>query len=123
MAASVTSATQRFKRRGLNVQQKTNIRIAKEALLRGINRTNQTKRVSTMSDDNIARMRPRLVLFKEGCRYLGYGKSKAYALIAEGKIKAFRMGSKTMLDLDSIDQYHASLPQLEPGEVGEIKSS
>jgi excisionase family DNA binding protein len=55
----------------------------------------------------------RLVEFKDGCRYGKFGKTKAYELIAQERIRAYKMGGKTMIDLDSVDEYHASLPRLE----------
>jgi Helix-turn-helix domain len=62
----------------------------------------------------VALGRPRLLLFKEACRYGGFGKSKAYALIREGKIAAFKMDKRTMIDVASIDAFHASLPPANP---------
>jgi excisionase family DNA binding protein len=56
----------------------------------------------------------RLVEFKDGCRYGKFGKTKAYELIAQERIRAYKMGGKTMIDLDSVDEYHASLPRVEP---------
>lgn len=55
----------------------------------------------------------RLVEFKDGCRYGKFGKTKAYELIAQQRIRAYKMGGKTMIDLDSVDEYHASLPRVE----------
>ena len=63
--------------------------------------------------ENDSNKRRRLVEFKEGCRYGKFGKTKAYELIAHGRIKAYKMGGKTMIDLDSVDEYHTSLPRLE----------
>ena len=40
-------------------------------------------------------------------------RTKAYELIAHERIKAYKMGGKTMIDLDSVDEYHASLPWVE----------
>ena len=37
----------------------------------------------------------------------GFGKTKAYALIDQGKIIAYKMDGKTMIDADSIDAYHS----------------
>jgi excisionase family DNA binding protein len=54
----------------------------------------------------------RLVEFKDGCRYGKFGKTKAYELIAEERIRAYKMGGKTLIDLDSVDEYHASLPRV-----------
>jgi excisionase family DNA binding protein len=66
----------------------------------------------TMTDNDNNRKR-RLVEFKEGCRYGKFGKTKAYELIAQERIRAYKMGGKTMIDLDSVDEYHASLPRVE----------
>ena len=63
--------------------------------------------------DNDNNKRRRLVEFKDGCRYGKFGKTKAYELIAHESIRAFKMGGKTMIDLDSVDEYHASLPRVE----------
>ena len=65
---------------------------------------------NTVDIDNRQR---RLVEFKDGCRYGKFGKTKAYELIAQERIKAYKMGGKTMIDLDSVDEYHASLPRVE----------
>jgi excisionase family DNA binding protein len=66
----------------------------------------------TMADNPNSKQR-RLVEFKAGCRYGKFGKTKAYELIAQKRIRAYKMGGKTMIDLDSVDEYHASLPSVE----------
>ena len=66
----------------------------------------------TMTDNDNNKQR-RLVEFKDGCRYGKFGKTKAYELIAQERIRAYKMGGKTMIDLDSLDEYHASLPRVE----------
>ena len=63
--------------------------------------------------DNGNNKQRRLVAFKDGCRYGKFGKTKAYELIAQERIRAYKMGGKTLIDLDSIDEYHASLPLVE----------
>jgi excisionase family DNA binding protein len=63
--------------------------------------------------DNDNNKRRRLVEFKDGCRYGKFGKTKAYELIAHDRIRAYKMGGKTLIDLDSVDEYHASLPRVE----------
>jgi excisionase family DNA binding protein len=63
--------------------------------------------------DNENKKQRRLVEFKGGCRYGKFGKTKAYELIAQEQIRAYKMGGKTMIDLDSVDEYHASLPRVE----------
>ncbi|WLB28652.1 hypothetical protein QIH85_43980 [Bradyrhizobium japonicum] len=69
-------------------------------------------RAGTMVDNDKSKRR-RLVEFKNGCRYGKFGKTKAYELIAHERIRAYKMGGKTMIDLDSVDEYHASLPRVE----------
>jgi excisionase family DNA binding protein len=66
----------------------------------------------TMTDNDNNKQR-RLVGFKDGCRYGKFGKTKAYELIAQERIRAYKMGGKTMIDLNSVDEYHASLPRVE----------
>jgi hypothetical protein len=63
--------------------------------------------------DNDNNDRRRLVKFKDGCRYGKFGKTKAYELTAHERIRAYKMEGKTMIDLDSVDEYHASLPRVE----------
>jgi len=63
--------------------------------------------------DNDNNKRRRLVEFKDGCRYGKFGRTKAYELIAHERIRAYKMGGKTMIDLDSVDEYHTSLPRVE----------
>jgi excisionase family DNA binding protein len=63
--------------------------------------------------DNADNKQRRLVGFKDGCRYGKFGKTKAYELIAQERIRAYKMGGKTMIDLDSVDEYHASPPRVE----------
>jgi excisionase family DNA binding protein len=69
-------------------------------------------RAGTMLD-NDSNKRRRLVEFKDGCRYGKFGKTKAYELIAHERIRAYKMGGKTLIDLDSVDEYHGSLPRVE----------
>lgn len=63
--------------------------------------------------NNGDRKQRRLAEFKQGCRYGKFGKTKAYELIAQQRIRAYKMGGKTMIDLDSVDEFHASLPRVE----------
>jgi len=75
-------------------------------------RRDRRNRTGTMVDNDNNKRR-RLVEFKDGCRYGKFGKTKAYELIAHERIRAYKMGGKTMIDLDSVDEYHASLPRVE----------
>jgi hypothetical protein len=63
--------------------------------------------------DNDSNKGRRLVEFKDGCRYGKFGRTKAYELIARDRIRAYKMGGKTMIDLNSVDEYHTSLPRVE----------
>ncbi|MGH6678093.1 MAG: hypothetical protein ACREDL_03950 [Bradyrhizobium sp.] len=38
---------------------------------------------------------------------------RLYELISREKIRAYKMGGKTMIDLDSVDEYRTSLPRVE----------
>ncbi len=69
--------------------------------------------LSRKRTSNGDRKQRRLVEFKDGCRYGKFGKTKAYELIAQEQIKAYKLGGKTMIDLDSVDEFHASLPRVE----------
>ena len=63
--------------------------------------------------DNDDTKRRRLVEFKDGCCYGKFGKTKAYELIGQERVRAYKMGGKTLIDLDSIDEYHAWMPRVE----------
>jgi hypothetical protein len=52
----------------------------------------------------------RLASFKEALIYGRLGKTRAYELIAAGKIKVRKDGRNTLVDLDSIDEYQRTLP-------------
>ncbi len=45
--------------------------------------------------DNKDNKRRRLAEFKDACRYGKFGKTKAYELIAQERIRAYKMGGKT----------------------------
>ncbi|MDH2380825.1 helix-turn-helix domain-containing protein [Bradyrhizobium sp. CER78] len=61
------------------------------------------------------RQKRNLIPLKKALERGGFGRTKAYELINEGKIIAYKMGGQTMVDADSIDAYHMSLPRIEPG--------
>ncbi len=56
----------------------------------------------------------RLTSVKEACLYGRFGLTKCYAYINEGKIIAYKRGGSTLVDLDSIDAFHASLERIRP---------
>jgi excisionase family DNA binding protein len=61
---------------------------------------------------------PKLMVLKDACKYGGFQRTKAYHLIRAGKIDAYRMGRKVMIDRGSIDAYHRSLPKVTPDDTG-----
>jgi excisionase family DNA binding protein len=54
----------------------------------------------------------RLVAIKEAARYSHISRSRIYQLLAANRIKAYKDGHRTMVDLNSIDDYQNSLPEL-----------
>lgn len=63
-----------------------------------------------MNDENKLRRVP----VKEAMRYARMGHSKLYELIAEGKIDAYRDRGRTLIDLNTVDRYQASLEKIKP---------
>jgi hypothetical protein len=55
-----------------------------------------------------------LIPLKEACAKGQFGQTTAYKLINAGKIDAFKMEGRVMIDADSIERYHLSLPKIEP---------
>jgi hypothetical protein len=64
--------------------------------------------------ENFATAKPkrRLAPMRDALRYGGFGHTKCYSLIKRGVIKAYRMDGRTMVDLNTIDAFHASLPEV-----------
>jgi hypothetical protein len=56
--------------------------------------------------------RRNLIRFKEGLNLAKCGTTKMYELINSGKVIAYKDGGRTLLDADSINRYHASLPRV-----------
>jgi hypothetical protein len=61
--------------------------------------------------------RRNLIPLKQACAKGHFGPTTAYNLINAGKIEAFKMAGRTMIDADSIERYHANLPKIEPSEA------
>lgn len=57
-----------------------------------------------------------LITMKAALAKGGFKLTKAYELIKLGKIDAYKMDHKTMVDADSIERYHASLPRIAPSK-------
>ena len=71
-----------------------------------------TKKVTAMDEH---RQKRNLIPLKKALAKGGFGKTKAYELIDQEKIIAYRMGGRTMVDADSIDEYHLTLSRILPG--------
>lgn len=52
------------------------------------------------------------------CRNYGIGRTYCYKLLSEKKIKAKKLGGKTLISVHSMKNYFASLPDYVPGAVG-----
>lgn len=63
----------------------------------------------------------RLITMKDACRDGQFSRSFAYKLIHKGRITAYKMGRKLMIDADSLDRYRASLPPVEKNNSGDAK--
>jgi hypothetical protein len=55
---------------------------------------------------------PRMAEFKAACAYAKVGATKMYGLIKDGKVEAYKDGAKTLIDLNTVDRHHRSLPRL-----------
>jgi excisionase family DNA binding protein len=51
---------------------------------------------------------------KEALEKGRFKRTKAYKLIGDGKLIAYKDGHTTLIDADSLDAYQASLPRIEP---------
>ena len=61
-----------------------------------------------MSDD----VKRNLISLKAALRKGGFGRTKCYELVADDTIIAYTQGGQTMVDANTIDKYHASLPRV-----------
>ena len=53
----------------------------------------------------------------ETCERLGVKKTKCYALLNEGKLRAVRAGGQTLIPADALREYIAALPDHRPSET------
>jgi excisionase family DNA binding protein len=58
----------------------------------------------------VAPMMPLLVSIKQACSIIGRGQSAIYELIGAGKIRAVKSDGRTLIVVESLHQYAASLP-------------
>lgn len=55
-------------------------------------------------------MQAELLTITEFCKSVNLGRTVAYRLINEGKVKAVKLGKKTLIPRSSVDDFIASLP-------------
>jgi excisionase family DNA binding protein len=55
--------------------------------------------------------KPRFLTIDQTCEYGGFSRTKAYALIKEGKITAKKLGTRVLIDRASFDRFLDTLPQ------------
>lgn len=72
------------------------------------------------SQHHFPRWAPRLKAMKYGGEI---GVTHMNKLMQTGKIRAKKDGKKVIVDLNSIDQYYAALPNVAAGAAADIKSS
>lgn len=70
--------------------------------------------------DDVKKKSPRLARIPEAVVYAKMGRSKLYSKLNSGEIKARKRGGETMIDLDSVDAYHASLPDWTPSDNSKV---
>ena len=49
---------------------------------------------------------------QDACKAAGLGRTTLYELIAAGRVRAMKAGSRTLIEADSLRSYLASLPLL-----------
>jgi excisionase family DNA binding protein len=54
----------------------------------------------------------RLVEVKEACRYAHVSRSGLYRLLRKQRVRAYKDGARTMIDLNTVDAYLNSLPEI-----------
>lgn len=62
----------------------------------------------------IVAIEPLLVSPEEGAAMIACGKTKFFELISEGKLEAKKQGRSTVITVDSLRRYVASLPSIAP---------
>jgi hypothetical protein len=59
-------------------------------------------------------LKMKLITLKAALEKGGFKKTKAMELVKAGTLKARKAGNRVMIDADSIDAYHQSLPEIKP---------
>ena len=64
-----------------------------------------------------------LLTVQEFCSRFGCGRTRAFELLAEGKITARRFGARTLIERQSAEAWAASLPKWSPKEASAQRQS
>jgi excisionase family DNA binding protein len=62
---------------------------------------------------------PLLVSIPEAAGILGIGKSTLFELLAAGKIKARKLGARSLIAVTDLEEYARTLPVRQTGEGGQ----
>jgi hypothetical protein len=49
------------------------------------------------------------------CRRHGVGRTKLYELLGDGSLKGWKLGAKTLIDVETADDFFPSLPSFRQG--------
>lgn len=58
-------------------------------------------------------LRPHSMTISETVKWSGIGRTKLYELLGDKKIQAVKLGTRTLVLTQSVEQFLASLPRLE----------
>jgi excisionase family DNA binding protein len=64
------------------------------------------------SGDVLDAFAPRTMPVAEALRRYGIGRTKLYALISVGALKAVKLGTRTLIDVSTADAFFDALPRL-----------
>jgi hypothetical protein len=73
-----------------------------------------SKKPMPLRTDGSSTPKQRLGTVREACEYGRFCHTKCYDYINAGAIDAYKRGKRTLIDLDSIDAMHASMPKIKP---------
>ena len=57
-------------------------------------------------------MQPHSLTIADACRRYGFGKTMLYELIAAKKIEAVKLGTRTLVLVESVERHLATLPRV-----------
>jgi len=66
-----------------------------------------------ISDLNVY-SQPKYIRVSQACEQFSIGRTNLYKMLNEGRIRARKFGSRTLIDADSIVQWASSLPHYQP---------